>query len=157
MSPSVLCIIVIIVIWRAPFSQRFTYNTLRLHYFSIYRKHPTMPPRATRAVSPAVSENEVDILGSLFTDDSAIPNGKTTKDFARDGFGFDANELLDAPDDEGDDGDEAFIALKQAASFRKASNLKGKTVKKGGGFQAMGSSKRRNFFLESCAYSWFSL
>ena len=63
-----------------------------------------MPPRATRAVSPAVSENEVDILGSLFTDDSAIPNGKTTKDFARDGFGFDANELLDAPDDEGDDG-----------------------------------------------------
>ena len=125
---------------------------------------PRATPRATpRAVSPAASENEVDILGSLFTDDSAISHGNISKDDARAGardgfgFGFDASELLDAPDDEGDDGDEAFIALKQAASFRKASNLKGKTVKKGGGFQAMGSSKRRNFFLESCANSWFSL
>ena len=109
---------------------------------------PRATPRATpRAVSPAASENEVDILGSLFTDDSAISHGNISKDDARAGardgfgFGFDANELLDAPDDEGDDGDEAFIALKQAASFRKASNLKGKTVKKGGGFQAMGSSR----------------
>ena len=96
---------------------------------------------APRAVSPAASENEVDILGSLFTDDSAIANGKNGADAARDGFGFDAGEFLDAPGGEEDDGDEAFIALKQAASFRKASNLKGKTVKKGGGFQAMGSSK----------------
>ena len=36
------------------------------------------------------------------------------------------------------DGDEAFIAAQQAASNRRASNLKGRTVKKGGGFQSMG-------------------
>ena len=99
---------------------------------------------APRAVSPAASENEVDILGSLFTDDSAIANGKHGADGGSRGgfdFGFDAGELLEAQDGEDDDGDEAFIALKQAASFRKASNLKGKTVKKGGGFQAMGASR----------------
>ncbi|RYP56207.1 hypothetical protein DL771_011994 [Monosporascus sp. 5C6A] len=93
---------------------------------------------APRAVSPAASENEVDILGSLFTDDSGLGNGKVGTGAAQDGFGFDAGELLDAQDGEGEDGDEAFIALKQAASFRKTSNLKGKTVKKGGGFQSMG-------------------
>jgi ATP-dependent RNA helicase DDX54/DBP10 len=36
------------------------------------------------------------------------------------------------------DGDEAFIAAQQAASNRRASSLKGRTVKKGGGFQSMG-------------------
>jgi ATP-dependent RNA helicase DDX54/DBP10 len=92
-----------------------------------------------RAVSPAHSEAEVDILGSLFTD--ATDDGKT--DFqashAKDGFGFDAGGILDDDGDNDDaDGDEAFIALKQAASFRKNSNVKGKSVKKGGGFQAMG-------------------
>lgn len=39
---------------------------------------------------------------------------------------------------EGSSDDEAFIAEIQAVSNRKASNLKGRTVKKGGGFQAMG-------------------
>ncbi len=106
---------------------------------------------APRAVSPAVSENEVDILGSLFGNDSRFANGKTEAEDARDGFGFDAGELLEAQDGEGDDGDEAFIALKQAASFRKSSNLKGKTVKKGGGFQAMGSSRRPRFEYKTLA------
>lgn len=42
-------------------------------------------------------------------------------------------------EDSGDeDEDEAYIALQQAAAFRKSSNLKGNTVKKGGGFQALG-------------------
>jgi len=45
---------------------------------------------------------------------------------------------LNGPEPGNDDTDEAFIALQQAASFRKTSNLKGRTVKKGGGFQAMG-------------------
>ncbi|OBT54335.1 ATP-dependent RNA helicase dbp10 [Pseudogymnoascus sp. 24MN13] len=36
------------------------------------------------------------------------------------------------------EGDEAFIASELAASNRKSSNVKGKSVKKGGGFQAMG-------------------
>lgn len=98
-----------------------------------------MPSRA-RAVSPAASENEVDISGSLFTDDAGFGNAKN-------GAAFDVNDIFGeaAQDGEGDDDDEAFIALKQAASFRKSSNLKGKTVKKGGGFQAMGMS-----FLPPC-------
>ncbi|KAI5920187.1 P-loop containing nucleoside triphosphate hydrolase protein [Camillea tinctor] len=94
-----------------------------------------------RAVSPAASENEVDILGSLFTTDDAVAtNEKGKKAAAQNGFGFDAGDFLDGIGNGGDDGqdDETFIAMKQAASFRKASNLKGKTVKKGGGFQAMG-------------------
>lgn len=37
-----------------------------------------------------------------------------------------------------DGDDESFIAAQQAASNRKSSNLKGRTVRKGGGFQAMG-------------------
>ncbi|KAI0014430.1 ATP-dependent RNA helicase DBP10 [Xylariaceae sp. FL0662B] len=90
-----------------------------------------------RAVSPAASENEIDILGSLFTDDVGAFNGKPEKRSVQDGFSFDVGDLLEGEDGE-DEGDEAFIALKQAASFRKAGNLKGKSVKKGGGFQAMG-------------------
>ncbi|KAI1776913.1 ATP-dependent RNA helicase DBP10 [Hypoxylon cercidicola] len=85
---------------------------------------------ATRAVSPAPSENEVDILGSIFTN-GRTSDRKSKKNVAQEDTGFD---FLDGEDD----GDEAFIALKQAASFRKTGNLKGKSVKKGGGFQAMG-------------------
>lgn len=92
-----------------------------------------------RAASPALSENEVDIAGSLFANepdsDAEVDNRKPAG--AAD---FDFNDLLNAGGD-GDsdaDGDEAFIALQQQRSNRKASNLQGKTVKKGGGFQAMG-------------------
>lgn len=81
-----------------------------------------------RATSPAVPENEVDILGSLFTNEHIGAAG-----------GFDAAEILDGDDGDGSDGDAAFIALKQSASFRKSTNMKGKSVKKGGGFQAMGA------------------
>ncbi|KAI0152429.1 ATP-dependent RNA helicase DBP10 [Hypoxylon sp. NC0597] len=88
----------------------------------------------SRAVSPAPSENEVDILGSLFTDNVGTSDRKNKKNIAQEDLGFD---FLDGGDD-GEDDDEAFIALKQAASFRKAGNVKGKSVKKGGGFQAMG-------------------
>ncbi|KAI1386427.1 ATP-dependent RNA helicase DBP10 [Hypoxylon trugodes] len=89
----------------------------------------------SRAVSPTPSENEVDILGSLFTGDIGAPDAKKGKNAAQNDLDFD---FLDGGDDDDDDGDEAFIALKQAASFRKTGNLKGKSVKKGGGFQAMG-------------------
>ncbi|KFA71521.1 hypothetical protein S40288_08632 [Stachybotrys chartarum IBT 40288] len=82
-----------------------------------------------RAASPAPSETEIDIFGSLYPgeeDGDSYPQGE-----------LDVDGILNAPD--GDNGDdEAFIALQQAASYRKASNLKGRTVKKGGGFQAMG-------------------
>ena len=92
-----------------------------------------------RAASPAQSEAEVDILGSLFTDGADDDKTGFQASHAKDGFGFDAGGILDADEDGDDaDGDEAFIALKQAASFRKNSNVKGNSVKKGGGFQAMG-------------------
>jgi ATP-dependent RNA helicase DDX54/DBP10 len=90
-----------------------------------------MPSR--RAASPAPSEPELDILDSLYPGDGEQSVGKDGEDgLDFDGF-FNGNTGGD-----GDDGDEAFIALHQAAAYRKASNLKGKTVKKGGGFQAMG-------------------
>jgi ATP-dependent RNA helicase DDX54/DBP10 len=83
---------------------------------------------APRAASPALSESAFDISNALFPGD----------DFDGNVLG-NGNELgvdLDIGGDGSDD--EAFIAARQAASNRKASNLKGKTVKKGGGFQAMG-------------------
>ncbi|KAK8868606.1 ATP-dependent RNA helicase DBP10 [Apiospora arundinis] len=92
--------------------------------------------RSRRAVSPAASENEVDILDSLYTDDGGRID-------AQDGMAFDAEDIFGGAARGGqnyddDDGDEAFIALTQAASFRKTGNLKGKSAKKGGGFQSMG-------------------
>ena len=91
-----------------------------------------------RAASPTVSENEFDITKSLFQDDD-VEGGEefgvpTRKDAGSLGVGGIFNLALES---EGE-GDEAFIAARQAASNRKASNVKGKSVKKGGGFQAMG-------------------
>ncbi|KAH7249041.1 P-loop containing nucleoside triphosphate hydrolase protein [Fusarium redolens] len=86
-----------------------------------------------RGVSPTPSDGEIDIFGSLYPGDGENENG------GNDGSAdFDFDGLLNGPEPGNDDNDEAFIALQQAASFRKASNLKGRTVKKGGGFQAMG-------------------
>lgn len=98
-----------------------------------------MPSR--RAASPAASEPELDILDSLYPGEGE--NGGQS--FGADGEdGLDFDGFLNAgAGGEGDDDDEAFIALQQAASYRKASNLKGRTVKKGGGFQAMGKKKRQ--------------
>ncbi|KAF7562509.1 hypothetical protein G7046_g1620 [Stylonectria norvegica] len=91
--------------------------------------------RYRRAPSPAPSEPEPDIFNSLYPGDgdNGARNDKT-------GLDFDFDGIMNAQNAGNDDGDEAFIALKQAASFRKTGNLKGKTVKKGGGFQAMGLS-----------------
>jgi ATP-dependent RNA helicase DDX54/DBP10 len=89
-----------------------------------------------RAVSPAPSEGEIDIAGALFDDLDDTPE---TNQGAPD---FDFGNLLrngDDDDDEDDDGDAEFIASRQRSSNRKSSNLQGKTVKKGGGFQAMGA------------------
>jgi ATP-dependent RNA helicase DDX54/DBP10 len=96
-----------------------------------------MAPRNSRQreASPAMSENEFDITKSLFNDDASDND---------DDFGMMASKVemptggvLDMAL-ESDDDDEAFIAAQQAAQNRKASNVKGKSVKKGGGFQAMG-------------------
>jgi len=95
-----------------------------------------------RAASPAPSEGEVDILGEIYQDDSD-KNPKPAKRKRKDAFDLDMDDVLDGAPGSDQDDDEAFIALQQAASFRKASNLKGKSVKKGGGFQAMGTLPRR--------------
>ncbi|KUI56896.1 ATP-dependent RNA helicase DBP10 [Cytospora mali] len=83
-----------------------------------------------RAVSPARSEAEVDIFDSLTNDNIRPYNIHNNQGTPREAVGF-----LDEVDE---DGDEAFIALKQAASYRKTTNLKGKTGQKSGGFQSMG-------------------
>ncbi|EKG19568.1 RNA helicase ATP-dependent DEAD-box conserved site [Macrophomina phaseolina MS6] len=92
-----------------------------------------------RDVSPALSENEFDISKALLAgasdseDDHTAP--KTTRSNAPLDIGA---ELNIGAEDGGDSDDDAFIANQLAAANRKSSNLKGRTVKKGGGFQAMG-------------------
>ncbi|KAF4967565.1 hypothetical protein FZEAL_10520 [Fusarium zealandicum] len=107
-----------------------------------------MPPRG---VSPTPSDGEVDILGSLYPGEGDAVDGGHGGDS---GLDFDFDGLLNGPEPGNDDGDEAFIALQQAASFRKASNLKGRTVKKGGGFQAMGLN---NNLLKAITRKGFSV
>lgn len=98
-----------------------------------------------RAPSPAVSENAFDISEALFeghrlSDDDLVKPAKRRKtQHVGDDVALDIGELLDKDgEDQGTDSDASFIAAAQASSNRKASNLKGNTVKKGGGFQAMG-------------------
>ena len=91
-----------------------------------------------RAASPALSENDFDITKSLFNDDAGSDDDfGATISKPEDVGTLDAGGILDLDADS--DGDEAFIKASQAASNRKASNVKGKSVKKGGGFQAMGA------------------
>ena len=92
-----------------------------------------------RAPSPAVSENEVDISRFLFNDGSSAgsENEAESQHPDRKARMLGPREI---PDPEGDysSDDAGFIAETQAASNRKAANIKGRSVKKGGGFQAMG-------------------
>lgn len=88
-----------------------------------------------RAPSPAVSENEVDISKALFCDG----NSESSNDEAETQHPDRKARMGGMPDLEESESDDAdFIADTQAAANRKSSNLKGKSVKKGGGFQAMG-------------------
>ena len=91
-----------------------------------------------RAASPAASENEFDITKSLFKDDVDGEDDDFGLPTSKDLGSLDAAKILDLGLESDGDGDEAFIAAQQAASNRKSSNVKGKSVKKGGGFQAMG-------------------
>ncbi|KAL5338305.1 ATP-dependent RNA helicase dbp10 [Aspergillus crustosus] len=88
---------------------------------------------APRAASPALSENEFDITGALFQNDSDSDPEQTRPPKRPPPV----TQNLDFLADSGDD-DEAFIAAQQVSANRKSANLKGRTVKKGGGFQAMG-------------------
>jgi ATP-dependent RNA helicase DDX54/DBP10 len=87
-----------------------------------------------RSASPAASDNGLDITKSLSKGDEDNDFGlRSTNDVGS----LDAGGILDLGIESDDDGD--FIAAHQAASNRKSSNVKGKSVKKGGGFQAMGA------------------
>jgi ATP-dependent RNA helicase DDX54/DBP10 len=96
---------------------------------------------APRAASPALSENDFDITSALFKHDSdSEPEQKTTSSKKRKAPIQPPNLTLDFLGDAGDseEDDAAFIASQQTSANRKSGNLKGRTVKKGGGFQAMG-------------------
>ncbi|RAL17025.1 ATP-dependent RNA helicase DBP10 [Aspergillus homomorphus CBS 101889] len=98
---------------------------------------------APRAASPAMSENEFDITNALFQHDSdseieQVPNKKAKRQQPQAAAPQQLDFLGGADGGDDDEDDEAFIAETQASANRKASNLKGRTVKKGGGFQAMG-------------------
>jgi ATP-dependent RNA helicase DDX54/DBP10 len=91
-----------------------------------------------RAASPAASENDFDITKSLFNDDLDSEGENFGAESSKDLGTLDAGGILDLGLESDGDEDDAFIAAQQAASNRKTSNIKSKSVKKGGGFQAMG-------------------
>lgn len=109
-----------------------------------------------RAASPAVSENELDISNALFKDDgdSDAEESWTQKRRKQKSVPTGSLNLLEGDNNYGDSDDDVFIAATQAAANRKSSNLKGRTVKKGGGFQAMGLSAN---ILKAIARKGFSV
>jgi len=96
--------------------------------------------------SRALSEQEFDISGALAAED--IQDGSISKDdFPRLEAAYSQEDRLDRTTSltneiggSSDGDDEAFIASQQAASNRKSSNVKCRSVKKGGGFQTLGMS-----------------
>ncbi|EGE01286.1 ATP-dependent RNA helicase DBP10 [Trichophyton equinum CBS 127.97] len=96
-----------------------------------------------RAASPAQSEAEFDLTKSLFAadddSDTELPSKKQKQKKKPETHtqSLDMMAELEGEEEE-DDGDATFIATEQSLMNRKASALKGRTVKKGGGFQAMG-------------------
>ena len=121
----------------------------------IFIAHSTMPHRFC---SPAPSEIEHDISRALLPDSGSSDESAgdddarlsihksagartTSKNHGKAPAGsFEDWSIFDTAQDGDEDDDSGFIATHQAASNRKASNLKGRSVKKGGGFQAMGMS-----------------
>ena len=92
-----------------------------------------------RYPSPVLAEAGVDIANALMdpNTDSASESGKIAQHPDRKAQMLATEGMPDLENESGSD-DAAFIADVQLASNRKAANLKGKSVKKGGGFQAMG-------------------
>ncbi|KAL8712961.1 MAG: hypothetical protein Q9220_002821 [cf. Caloplaca sp. 1 TL-2023] len=92
-----------------------------------------------RALSPAASDAGVDITDVLFDNvsDSDVEEKDAGQHPDRKRAMLEAQIMPDLGNESSSD-DADFIADAQAASNRKSSNLKGKAVKKGGGFQAMG-------------------
>ena len=94
-----------------------------------------------RPSSPAGSENELDISGALFQDggNASSDDDEQTQHPDRKARMLEPGDMPDLEGDFSSD-DAGFIAETQAGANRKASNIKGRSVKKGGGFQAMGLS-----------------
>ncbi|KAL4918374.1 P-loop containing nucleoside triphosphate hydrolase protein [Aspergillus aurantiobrunneus] len=92
-----------------------------------------------REASPALSENEFDITGALFQNDSDSDVEQTKPQKHKKAPAAQNLDFLGEADaGNSDEDDEAFIAEQQTSANRKSANIKGRTVKKGGGFQAMG-------------------
>ncbi|PWW79271.1 DEAD-domain-containing protein, partial [Tuber magnatum] len=92
-----------------------------------------------RASSPTGSEFGFDISNALADVDFLGLGGENPTMAASKSADnlSDINDILEVSDDS--DGDQAFIAAQQAASNRKGgSTIKGKSVKKSGGFQSIG-------------------
>ena len=99
-------------------------------------KHLTLQtsfPRPAYGIPLKSSGMASDITGALLGEQGFGTN--TTSLPLDTAFNFDLDP--GAADGESSE-DEAFIATQQAASNRKTSNLHGRAVKKGGGFQSMG-------------------
>lgn len=93
-----------------------------------------------RAPSPATSENEFDISKALLKDgaDGSDEDVGHLRGKGRAGDRQGVGLMQELDDEDQDGGDTYAISTAQQVANRKASNLKGKSVKKGGGFQAMG-------------------
>ena len=96
---------------------------------------------ARRSPSPAISEREYGITQTLFPDEESSDSDDGSADQQHPERKARMREEQEMPNLAGGDSasdDADFIADAQATSNRKASNNKGRTVKKGGGLQAMG-------------------
>ena len=85
-----------------------------------------------RVASPVASENEFDISQALVEGDGELTKRKSRT------ISTAHLDMLGEQDSGSENDDEAYIAAHQAAANRKASTVKGRAVKKGGGFHAMG-------------------
>lgn len=93
-----------------------------------------------REVSPALSENEVDIGASLFQDGGFESGDDSTREVEHKAAKKQKIGPVKASKDdvESSGEDEAFIAATQAAANKKSTVLGGKSAKKAGAFQTMG-------------------
>ena len=93
-----------------------------------------------RVASPAISEQGIDISGTLTSSTQNVKDATGKQSNIDDGLiSNDPRAIADiVHEDSSGDGDDAFIATHQASSNRKASTSKTKSSKKSGGFQSMG-------------------
>ena len=106
-----------------------------------------------RLASPALSENAFDITSALISTEGLIPGDKSPKSSIKSVGHGNATKKAGINDD-GTSSDEDFIAGIQTAANRKASNVKSRGIKKGGGFQSMGLNANT---LKSIAHKGFSV